>query len=480
MTWRGFGSDNHSGVHPEVLAAIVAANDGHAHPYGDDPWTAAAHATLKRHLGEECDIAFVWNGTGANCVSFAVACKPWESVICPMTAHINCDECAAPQRVAGVKLVPVETPDGKLTPAMVEPHLGVLGFEHAAQPRVVSVSNVTELGTVYTPAELRALAEFAHARGLLLHVDGARIANACVALGCTMRELVTDVGVDLFSLGGTKNGMLAGEAVVLLGDGRSERPEVRAQAAHAALEQTALRRCAVLGDVQRRAVAGQRASRERHGGAPCRGRTRATGCGSRKNRKPTRSSPSCPLRRSRLWSSDSTSTCGTRPSSVVRWVTSWDTTPGDVDALVAEVLAGAHLVNGAPVRHVNTACIADYGVGLCGHTEHGPRRSRRRKARLLHPRRTTRARCPNLVAVSSPLPFQAVYPRAAIRRSPAIHPGREVAVDIRPDQSREVGTSVHVSSCDRLPGAVVVLGDRERVSGARGLRALRVRVIAFP
>jgi len=222
MTWRGFGSDNHSGVHPEVLAAITATNDGHAHPYGDDPWTAAAHETLRGHLGEECDIAFVWNGTGANCVSFAVACKPWESVICPTTAHINCDECGAPERVAGIKLVPVDTPDGKLTAEMIEGHLSVLGFEHAAQPRVISVSNVTELGTVYTPTELGVLADFAHTHGLLLHVDGARIANACAALGCSMRELVTDPGVDLFSLGGTKNGMLAGEAVVLLGDGRSD------------------------------------------------------------------------------------------------------------------------------------------------------------------------------------------------------------------------------------------------------------------
>jgi len=221
-SWRGFGSDNHSGVHPEVLAAIGAANEGHAHPYGADPWTASAHATLRRHLGDECDIAFVWNGTGANCVSFGVACKPWESVICARTAHINCDECAAPERVAGVKLVPVDTPDGKLTPELVGPQLVNFGFEHAAQPRVISVSNVSELGTVYTPAELRALADLAHEHDMLLHVDGARIANACVALGCTMRELVTDAGVDLFSLGGTKNGMLAGEAVVLLGDGRSE------------------------------------------------------------------------------------------------------------------------------------------------------------------------------------------------------------------------------------------------------------------
>lgn len=220
MTWRGFGSDNHSGVHPEVLVAIAEANTGHAHAYGDDPWTREAHEVLRRHLGDECDIAFVWNGTGANCVSFGVSCRPWESVVCATTAHINCDECAAPERVAGVKLVPVDTPDGKLTPELVGPRLTGFGFEHAAQPRVVSVSNVSELGTVYTPDELRALSDIAHAHGMLLHVDGARIANAAAALGGTLRELTTEAGVDILSLGGTKNGMLAGEAVVLFGEAR--------------------------------------------------------------------------------------------------------------------------------------------------------------------------------------------------------------------------------------------------------------------
>jgi len=221
MTWRGFGSDNHSGVHPEVLAAIAEANDGHAHAYGDDRWTREAHAILRRHLGDECDVAFVWNGTGANCVSFAVTCRPWESVVCATTAHINCDECAAPERVAGVKLVPVDTPDGKLTPELVAPRLTGFGFEHAAQPRIISVSNVTELGTVYSARELAALADVAHAHGMLLHVDGARIGNAVASLGCTLRELTADAGVDVLSLGGTKNGMLAGEAVVLMGEARS-------------------------------------------------------------------------------------------------------------------------------------------------------------------------------------------------------------------------------------------------------------------
>ncbi len=221
MTWRGFGSDNHSGAHPEVLAALVAANDGHAHAYGDDPATARAIAVLKQHLGEECDIAFAFNGTGANCVALATVCRPWHAVICPVTAHINCDEAAAPERLAGVKLVPVETPDGKLTPTLVEPHLSTLGFEHAAQPRVISVSNASESGTVYSPEELRSLAGLAHANGMLLHVDGARLANAAASLGCGLREITADAGVDLLSLGGTKNGILFGEAVVIFGSART-------------------------------------------------------------------------------------------------------------------------------------------------------------------------------------------------------------------------------------------------------------------
>ncbi len=221
MSWRGFGSDNHSPAHPAVLAAMADANAGHAHAYGDDPWTRRAVDILKHHLGEECDIAFTFNGTGANCAALASVCRPWHSVICATTAHINCDEAAAPERLAGVKLIPVPAPDGKLTPALVEPHLSVLGFEHAAQPRVISVSNVSELGTVYSPVELRALGEIAHAHGMLLHVDGARLANAAAASECGLREITVDAGVDLLSLGGTKNGMVAGEAVVVFGEART-------------------------------------------------------------------------------------------------------------------------------------------------------------------------------------------------------------------------------------------------------------------
>jgi threonine aldolase len=234
-SWRGFGSDNHSGVHPEVLAAIAEANSGHAHAYGDDPWTVRAIAAVQLLVGGDAQVAFVWNGTGANVVGLSAVCRPWESVVCAESAHITTDECAAPEHIANVKLVTVLTPDGKLTPELVAPALSGFGFEHHAQPRVISVSNVTELGTVYTPDELRALSKLAHSKGMLLHVDGARIANAAVSTGASMAELTSEAGVDVLSLGGTKNGMLCGEAVVLFGDSRTDAlPYVRKQSAQLA------------------------------------------------------------------------------------------------------------------------------------------------------------------------------------------------------------------------------------------------------
>ena len=211
---KGFASDNNAGAHPEVLAALSEANHGHATAYGDDPWTARAEELLRRHFGEQSVSYLVFNGSGANVLCLRALCRPWQSVICTAQAHVNVDEGGAPEALAGVKLQAVQTHDAKLTPEHVEWQLGRLGDQHAVQPRVVSITQSTELGTRYSPYELHALAAFAHERGLLLHVDGARLANAAAALGVSLREITTDVGVDAVSFGGTKNGLLMGEAVV--------------------------------------------------------------------------------------------------------------------------------------------------------------------------------------------------------------------------------------------------------------------------
>lgn len=211
---RGFASDNYAGVLPEVLDAIAAANSGHAVAYGGDEWTARAEELLRSHFGDDARAALVFNGTGANVVALQALTRPYQATICASTAHLNVDECGAPEHVAGVKLLAIDTPDGKLTPALVEPRLGRIGDEHAVQPRVVSITQSTELGTVYTPDEIRSLAGQAHEHRMLLHVDGARLANAAAALGLPLRAITTDVGVDAVSFGGTKNGLMLGEAVV--------------------------------------------------------------------------------------------------------------------------------------------------------------------------------------------------------------------------------------------------------------------------
>ena len=238
MSARGFASDNHSGAHPEVLAAMAAVNDGHVPAYGDDAFTAKGIAALRQHLGTDCEIFFVFNGTGANVTGLGSVLSPWQSVICPATAHIACDEAGAPERFTGAKLMPVRTPDGKLTPALVEPYLTGFGVEHHSQPAVISITQVTEMGTVYEPDEIRSLAELAHGHGMLVHMDGARIANASVALDAPLATFTTDVGVDILSFGGTKNGMVFGEAVCFLGAEAENRARdfrfVRKQAAQLA------------------------------------------------------------------------------------------------------------------------------------------------------------------------------------------------------------------------------------------------------
>ncbi|MCX6397074.1 MAG: beta-eliminating lyase-related protein [Propionibacteriales bacterium] len=211
-----FASDNYAGVHPEVLAAITAANDlGHVTAYGDDEVTAQAEERIREHLGEDARAFFVWGGTAANILSLeSLAPLTHQAIICAETAHIYTDEGGAPERQLSRKLLPVTTPDGKLTPELVAPRAINFGDVHAVQPRVVSITQSTELGTLYTPEEIRALADFAHEEGMLLHLDGARIANAAAAQGRTLRESTRDLGIDALSLGGTKNGALGCEAVV--------------------------------------------------------------------------------------------------------------------------------------------------------------------------------------------------------------------------------------------------------------------------
>ena len=219
---RAFASDNYSGVHPDVLAAVAEANVDHAPAYGADRWTARAEELLREEFGEHASCYLVFNGSAANVLCYRAMCRAWESVVCPATAHVNVDEAGAAERIAGIKLQAVATPDGKLTPALVEAEIGRIGDEHAVQQRVVSVSQSTELGTVYSVEELAALADCAHAHDLLLHVDGARLANAAEALGVPLRAIASDAGVDALSFGATKNGLLLGEAVVLLRPGLAD------------------------------------------------------------------------------------------------------------------------------------------------------------------------------------------------------------------------------------------------------------------
>lgn len=213
---KGFASDNYSGAHPEVLEAMVAANADHAVAYGADPWTARAQELLRAHFGEHAHSYLVWNGTGANVTILRAMCRPWHAVVCAASAHINVDEGGAPEYLVGGKLLDLPTPDGKLTPELVESAVIRVGDEHAVQARVISITQSTELGTLYSVGEIRALADVAHANGMYLHVDGARLANAAAALGEPLRAFTTDAGVDAVSFGGTKNGMVSGEAVVLL------------------------------------------------------------------------------------------------------------------------------------------------------------------------------------------------------------------------------------------------------------------------
>jgi len=211
---RGFASDNNAGVHPAIMEAMASVNEGHVIAYGDDPYTARAVSRIQELLGKDSAVFFVFIGTAANVLGLSSVTQSHHAVICPETAHIHVDECGAPEKFTGCKLLCSDTPDGKLTVDMIASHMHGIGFEHHVQPRVVSITQATELGTVYTLDEIRSIADYCHENGMLLHMDGARISNAVISLDCDIYEMTGGAGVDILSFGGTKNGMMYGEAVV--------------------------------------------------------------------------------------------------------------------------------------------------------------------------------------------------------------------------------------------------------------------------
>ena len=211
---RSFASDNNAGVHPEMLKAIASVNQGHVVGYGDDPYTQSAIVQFRRRFGADTETFFVFNGTAANCLSLKALTNSFHAVICAEAAHIYVDECGAPEKFTGCKLIPVPAKNGKLTVEIVRAAYHGIADEHHVQPRVISITQATEVGTVYKPNEIRDLASFAHDHGMFLHVDGARIANAAAALGLGLREATRDLGVDVLSFGATKNGALGAEAVL--------------------------------------------------------------------------------------------------------------------------------------------------------------------------------------------------------------------------------------------------------------------------
>lgn len=211
---RGFASDNNAGVHPDIFKKMEDVNYGHVISYGDDPYTPEAIELFKKHFGKDIDVYFVFNGTAANVLGINAMTQSYNAVICSDLAHLHVDECGAPEKYTGCKLLTVLSPDGKLSLEGIKSHLHGFGFEHHAQPKIVSITQATEMGTVYSVQEIKEISDLAHEHDLYLHMDGARIANAAVSLNCSFKELTVQAGVDILSFGGTKNGMMFGEAVV--------------------------------------------------------------------------------------------------------------------------------------------------------------------------------------------------------------------------------------------------------------------------
>jgi threonine aldolase len=216
LNLRSFASDNYAGAHPEVLAAVAAANGGHQVAYGEDVYTSHLQGVMRHHFGDQAEALPVFNGTGANVTALTSLVPRWGAIVTTSTAHIHTDEGGAPERISGLKLLTVPTDDGKLTPELIDREAWGWGDEHRAQPLAVSITQTTELGTLYTVEEIRAIADHTHSLGMKLHMDGSRISNAAAALTVPLREITTDAGVDILSFGGTKNGLLYGEAIVVL------------------------------------------------------------------------------------------------------------------------------------------------------------------------------------------------------------------------------------------------------------------------
>jgi threonine aldolase len=217
---RSFGSDNNSGIHPQILDAISLVNQDHAIGYGDDECTEQAEKILREIFGNDIQPYFVFNGTGCNVIALQALTKSYHSIICAATAHINGDECGAPSKFTACVMKPITTIDGKLTPDLIHNELHGFGEQHHSQTKVVYISQTTEMGTIYTQEEIKAICDYAHSYNIYVHLDGSRLANACARLGLGLRELSRDCGVDILSLGGTKNGMMMGETVI------SFRPEL--------------------------------------------------------------------------------------------------------------------------------------------------------------------------------------------------------------------------------------------------------------
>jgi threonine aldolase len=327
MTERpGFASDNHAGVHPDVLQALSDAN------------AARAVQRFREHFGPSAQAFPVFNGTAANVLCIETLTQPWQAVVCARTSHMHVDECGAPER-AGRKLLVVDTPDGRLTPELVAPLLVRIGDEHAIQPRVVSITQSTELGTVYTADAIAALADWAHAHGMLLHVDGSRLANAAAGLGVPMRALTTDVGVDALSFGATKNGAMGVEAVVLLrddvGDGFRFQRKQAMQLASKMRYMSAQLDALLDGDLWRRNAEHANAMARRLADA-------VRGLDGLRITQPVEANavfatldPAVTERLQRDWPFY----VWNEETGEVRWMTGWDTVPEDVDAFAADVRA---------------------------------------------------------------------------------------------------------------------------------------------